>query len=89
MAQIQWAQLMNGELSLSVDIENFLNYVEQLSGVENVTLVAQLLCCAPYGITCLELLDGFRLRKRNSATIFEPDDVLSAVPFHVLSNISK
>lgn len=87
MAQLQCAELLNGELILSANIENFFNSLEQCCGVENFTLVAQLICCAPYGITLLELLNGFRLKKRNSAANFEPDDALSYVPILALINM--
>lgn len=84
MAGIQCAELLDGKLVLSNDVEARLEYVEQQCGVENVGLVAQLIYCAPCGITRLELLDGFRIRKRTSALAFEHDDVLTACPFHVL-----
>uniref|UniRef100_A0AC34Q2J0 NB-ARC domain-containing protein n=1 Tax=Panagrolaimus sp. JU765 TaxID=591449 RepID=A0AC34Q2J0_9BILA len=89
LAEIQYDELCEGQAEPSADLEVRLSKIESKLGAESVRIVCQLLCVLPYGLTALEVADGFRLSKRNSGMAFDPKDVLSPVPYMVLKYLGR
>ena len=89
MAEIQYDELLEGHQEPSGDLDARLSRIESKVGVESVRIVCQLLSSLPYGLTPLEVVDGFRLSKRNSAMVFDPKDVISPIPYMVLKELGN
>lgn len=89
LAEIQYTELLEGYQEPCNDIDDRLSRIESKVGVEAVRIVCQLLSTLPYGITALELADGYRLCKRNSGMVFDPTDVLSPLPYMVLKHLGR
>uniref|UniRef100_A0A915EUK5 NWD1/2-like winged helix-turn-helix domain-containing protein n=1 Tax=Ditylenchus dipsaci TaxID=166011 RepID=A0A915EUK5_9BILA len=89
LAEIELEELLSGQTGVSASVDARLALIELRCGVENVRTLCQLMCCAPFGISALELMDGFRLRKRQAGMAFEQEDVLSTAPLIVLKHLGR
>lgn len=87
MCELQYDELVEGYTEPSEDLEARLVRIEGRVGAESVRIVCQLLCTLPYGLTTLELMDGYRLCKRNSGMVFDAPDVLTPTPQIVLKHL--
>uniref|UniRef100_A0A915NXC7 WD_REPEATS_REGION domain-containing protein n=2 Tax=Meloidogyne TaxID=189290 RepID=A0A915NXC7_9BILA len=74
---------------ISETIEQSIAKAEFQCGTDNVRIFCEFLCCAPCGLTSLELLDAFRMRNYATGFMFEPQDVLSATPLLVLRQLGS
>lgn len=89
LGSIQRDEILTGQnTDISSSIDNRLIKAEIRCGRDNVRLICEFLCCSPYGLTALELLDAFRLRNYATGFTFEPQDVLSATPLLVLRQLN-
>uniref|UniRef100_A0AC35FD48 Uncharacterized protein n=1 Tax=Panagrolaimus sp. PS1159 TaxID=55785 RepID=A0AC35FD48_9BILA len=73
----------------SEDLDARLTRIEGRVGAESVRIVCQLLCTLPYGLSTLEIVDGYRLCKRNSGMAFDAPDVLTPDPQIVLKHLGR
>ncbi|KAI1715410.1 WD domain, g-beta repeat domain-containing protein [Ditylenchus destructor] len=87
LCEIITNELLLVQTAVSADVDARFALIEVRCGMESVRTVCQLLCCSPFGISTLELIDGFRLRTRQAGMAFEPEDVLSAAPLLVFRQL--
>lgn len=87
IGEIQCEELFAEQLEVSRNLTERFSLIEMSCGLENTKLVAQFLCsCAPFGITRLELLDAFRLRKRISNVCSNAEGEMCAKALVVLKH---